>query len=108
MVDYKEELEKALIDNKDSVQAYYDSAQSIIKALDKMLDDDNLTYDEKMQIVNKMQEIQKIMYDKDTENKKCLRDIVAIAGFVVVTVAGVAAALLGGDNELKLPNNKDD
>lgn len=107
MVDYKEELETALKNNDDSVKAYYDVCKSILNSLDRMLDNDELSYEEKMQIIDKMQEVQKMMSNKDTENKKFLRDMATIAGLVVVTVAGTMAALLGGDSDFKLPTKKD-
>ena len=52
-----------------------------------------------------MQEIQQMINEKDTENKKFIRDIVSIAGLVVVAIVGASATLLGGD--LKLPKNKE-
>ena len=60
-----------------------------------------------MQIIDKMQEVQKMMDEKDSENKKFIRDVLAIAGVVIVTVAGTAISLLGGDSKLKLPNIKE-
>ncbi|MBR1762109.1 MAG: hypothetical protein IJ731_01920 [Eubacterium sp.] len=107
MVDYKATLEKALNGNEENVKAYYEACNTIIASLDKLLAQDDFTNEEKLQIVDKMQEIQKMMHEKDTENKKFLRDIAAIAGLVVVTVTGIAAALLGGDSDLKLPGSKD-
>lgn len=107
VVDYKEELETVLKNNDDSVKANYDACKSIINSLDKMLDNDELSHKERMQIIGKMQEVQKTMSNIDSENKKFLRDMAAIAGLVVVTVAGTMAALLGGDSDFKLPTKKD-
>lgn len=107
MVDYKQELETALKQNDDSVKAYYDACNKILDSLDKLLNDPELSTDEKMQIVEKMQEIQRMMGEKDTENKKHLRDMLAIASVVVVTIAGTAITLLGGNSNIKLPTNKD-
>ena len=47
------------------------------------------------------------MDEKDSENKKFIRDVLTIAGVVIVTVAGTAISLLGGDSKLKLPNSKE-
>lgn len=106
MIDYKEEIEVALKSNDDSTKACHDAATSILKSLDKMLEGD-ITHEEKMEIIDKMIEIQKMLNDKDSENKKFLRDIVTIAGVVVVAVTGIASALLGGETNLKLPTKKD-
>lgn len=61
----------------------------------------------KKEIIDKMQEVQKMMDEKDSENKKFIRDVLTIAGVVIVTVAGTAISLLGGDSKLKLPNSKE-
>ena len=87
------------------MKACYNASESILKSLDRMLENDDLTYEEKMKIIEKMQEIQQMINEKDTENKKFIRDIVSIAGLVVVAIVGASATLLGGD--LKLPKNKE-
>ncbi len=107
MVDYKQAIEIALKNNDDSMKACQDAAKSILKSLDKILDNDNLTHEEKMEIIEKMQEIQKMLNDKDSENKKFIRDIISVAGLVVISVVGVAATIIGGDGKIKLPNKKD-
>ncbi len=107
MIDYKQEIETALNQNGDSIKAYYDACNKILDSLDKLLEDTELDLNEKMQIIDKMQEVQKMMDEKDKENKKFIRDILTIAGVVIVTVAGTAISLLGGDANLKLPNNKE-
>lgn len=107
MIDYKQEIESALNQNDDTVKKYYNACDKILDSLDKLLDDTDLDLNEKMQIIDKMQEVQKMMDEKDSENKKFIRDVLAIAGVVIVTVAGTAISLLGGDTKLKLPNIKE-
>lgn len=106
MIDYKQEIESALNQNDDTVKKYYNACDKILDSLDKLLDDTDLDLSEKIQIIDKMQEVQKMMDEKDSENKKFIRDVLAIAGVVIVTVAGTAISLLGGDSKLKLPNSK--
>ena len=107
MIDYKQEIESALNQNDDTVKKYYNACDKILDSLDKLLDDTDLDLNEKMQIIDKMQEVQKMMDEKDSENKKFIRDVLTIAGVVIVTVAGTAISLLGGDSKLKLPNSKE-
>lgn len=107
MIDYKQEIESALNQNDDTVKKYYNACDKILDSLDKLLDDTDLDLNEKMQIIDKMQEVQKMMDEKDSENKKFIRDVLTIAGVVIVTVAGTAISLLGGDSKLKLPNIKE-
>lgn len=107
MVDYKQAIEMALKNNNDSMKACQEAAKSILKSLDKILDNNNLTHEEKMQIIEKMQEVQKMLNDKDSENKKFIRDIVSVAGLVVISVVGATAAIIGSDGKIKLSNKND-
>lgn len=107
MIDYKQEIETAIKSNDNSMKACQDAAKSLMASLDRMLQENDLSYEEKIQIIDKMTEIQKMLFGKDTENKKFIRDIVAVAGFVVVAVAGVASSLLGGNSNFKLPTKKE-
>lgn len=95
--DYKDQIKELSKSNDDSMKSCYEAAKNILKALDKMLKNKDLSYDEKMEIITKMQEIQKMMNEKDSENKKFIRDIASIAGVVIIAVAGAAATLLGGN-----------
>lgn len=107
MIDYKQEIETAIKSNDNSMKACQDAAKSLMASLDRMLQENELSYEEKIQIIDKMTEIQKMLFGKDTENKKFIRDIVAVAGFVVVAVAGVTSSLLGGNSNFKLPTKKE-
>lgn len=44
---YKDTLDKDLESNRESVQLYYDSCKTIIKALEKQLDKENLSFEER-------------------------------------------------------------
>lgn len=106
LIGYKDTLEKGLESNKESVQSYYDLCNSIIEVLKKQIDSENLSFEEKKYIIDKMLEISKMMGEKDSENKKF---IVAIGGvgMVVVSVAiGVLASALGGNTKIE-PNDID-
>lgn len=107
MIDYKQEIEIALKQNDDSVKAYYEACNRILDSLDKLIDNPELSLNEKMLIVEKMQEVQQMMDEKDSENKKHIRDILAIASTVVVAIAGMAITMLGGDSKINLPIKKD-
>lgn len=107
MIDYKQEIEIALKQNDDSIKAYYEACNRILDSLDKLIDNPELNLNEKMLIVEKMQDVQKMMDEKDSENKKHIRDILAIASTVVVAIAGMAITMLGGDSKINLPIKKD-
>lgn len=107
LVEYKNTLDKGLDNNKESVQIYYDSCQSIIKALEKQLEDDTLAFEERKYVIDKMLEVSRIMGDKDSENKKFIVTM-AITGVAALgAVAMALASALGGNTEIDTDNNVD-
>ncbi len=99
--EYKDILDKGLESNKESVQSYYDSCKTIIGALEKQLEDDKLSFDERKYIIDKMLEISKMMGDKDSENKKFITTL-AVAGTVALgVVTEVLASTLGGNTKIE-------
>lgn len=101
LVKYKETLEKGLESNKESVQAYYDSCNSIIASLQKQLENENISVDEKRDIIDKMLEVSKMIGEKDSENKKFILALALIGGAVVTVVGTTLASALGGSVQIE-------
>lgn len=100
LIEYKDTLDKGLQNNKDSVQAYYDACQSIIDSLQKQLENNDLSFEQRKEIIDQMLEITKMMGIKDTENKKFIvRMAMWGAAAIGVTVMALASAL-GGNSEI--------
>lgn len=100
LIEYKDTLDKGLQNNKDSVQAYYDACQSIIDSLQKQLENNDLSFEQRKEIIDQMLEITKMMGIKDTENKKFIvRMAMCGAAAIGVTVMALASAL-GGNSEI--------
>lgn len=72
LAQYKENLDILLKENGDSVRAYYDSCDAIISSLQKELEREELSFDERKFIIDKMLEVNRMKGMKDTENKKSL------------------------------------
>src|SRR5574344_187446 len=100
LIEYKDTLDKGLQNNKDSVQAYYDACQSIIDSLKKKLENNDLSFEQRKEIIDQMLEITKMMGIKDTESKKFIvRMAMCGAAAIGVTVMALASAL-GGNSEI--------
>lgn len=105
LIQYKENLDTLLKENGDSVKAYYDSCDAILSSLQKELDREELSFDERKYIIDKMLEVNQMKGMKDTENKKFLATL-AMCGIAAVTVvAGTLAAALGANTQIA---SKDD
>lgn len=98
---YKETLEKGLEANKEGVQSYYDSCKSIIESLQNQLEHENLSFEERKYIIDKMLEISKMMGEKDSENKKFII-IMSGLGFAVLSLSIVILeSALGGNTNIE-------
>lgn len=101
LIGYKDTLDKGLESNRESVQLYYDSCKSIIEVLQKQLDDEKLSFEERKYIIDKMLEISKKMGEKDTENKKFIATMAVTSMVAVGIVTAVLASALGGNTRIE-------
>lgn len=106
LVGYKDTLDKGLESNKESVQSYYNSCKSIIEVLQKQLEDENLSFEERKYIIDKMLEVSKMMGEKDSENKNFIVKTLMVGGVVIVGVVGMLASTLGGNTKIETDDDK--
>lgn len=95
--EYKEFATKALTSNDDSVKNVYAGMMSVITTLQKELEKENLSFEEKKYILEKMDEVTSKMKEVDTENKNFI--LKALGGVCVCFVAlgsAVASIFLSG------------
>ncbi len=95
LCDYKQSLDKALEENGESVKSYYATCDAIISSLQKQLDKDDMSFEERKYIIDKMIEVSKMKGDKDSENKKFIATLAVLGTAAVVLVAGTLSAVLG-------------
>jgi hypothetical protein len=104
---YKEIIEKGFESNDSSVQAFYETCNAIVESLQKELDKADLTVEEKKYIIDKMTEVARMMGEKDTENKKFLRNMAILFGTTVVAVVVAAASVLGSNSQSAQQDDED-
>lgn len=105
--DYKQSLDKALEENGESVKSYYASCDAIIGSLQKELDKDNLTFEEKKYIIDKMIEVNKMKGDKDSENKKFIATLAAFGVAAVGIATTVLVSALGGNTKVEMNDDEE-
>lgn len=103
--DYKESLDKAQEANAESVKSFYDSSNIIINSLQKELERNDLTFEEKKYIIDKMVEVNKMKGDKDSENKKFIATMALLGVATVGIVAGALSSALGGNTKIEMQDN---
>ena len=98
--EYKVSLDKAMESNADSVKSYYGACASIIESLQKEVENENLSFEEKKYFFDEMLEVSKMMGEKDSENKKFLAGCVALGSAAVVGVIAILGSALGGNTSI--------
>ncbi len=100
LTEYKENLDTLLQENGDSVKSYYDSCDTILSTLQKELDREDLAFEDRKYIIDKMMEVNQMKGMKDTENKKFLATLAMCGVAAVTVVAGTLAAVLGANTQI--------
>lgn len=108
VVQYKMVIDKALDENRISQQSFYDACNSIISSLQKELEKDELSADERDRIENKMIDVAKMIGEKDSENKGMLLKILLGFGAVCATIGVAAAATIGANSQISQSDYLDD
>ena len=101
LIEYKETLNKGLESNKESVQSYYKVCNAEIESLQKELNRDSLSFEERKYIIDKMLEISKMMGEKDTENKRFIATMAVIGATALCITSAVLASVLGGNTKIE-------
>jgi hypothetical protein len=104
---YKEIIEKGFASNDSSVKAFYETCNAIVESLQKELNKENLTFEEKEYIIKQMTEVAKMMGEKDTENKKFLRNMAIAFGSVGAAVLVAVASVLGSNAQITQQDEED-
>lgn len=100
IVNMQKVIDKGLESNKDSVNNFYYFVNENAEALREELRKDNISGEDREKIIDSLLNLTKMVYDKDTENKKHISDqskrviggIVGALGFVGLSL-GITAAV---------------
>lgn len=106
LMDYKEILNKGLETNDESVHAYYDSCNSIIASLQRQLEDEKLSFEDRKYIIDRMLEVSRMMGEKDSENKKFITTLAVIGATAACVATAVLASALGGNTQIETNDNE--
>lgn len=106
--DCKDTMDKGIESNNKSMQYVYDSYNSVIVSLQKELNKDNLSFEEKKFYLEKMEEIADKVREADKDNKKFIIAVSAIAGAIAITVGGLLFGGLGGQTTIESTDDLND
>lgn len=100
---YQDSIDKGLASNDTSVASSYKAYDTVLDALRDELKKEDLSFEQRKEILDKMAEIADSVAEKDSENKKFIFAAKALGGAVVALGIGVLSVALGGKIDLKLP-----
>ena len=108
MREYKSILENAIVSNSETTKASIDMYNQVMISLQKMVDDENLTFDERVYILEQMKEIAILVDKKDTESKNTTLKIIGITGTVALGLVAALSATLGSNVATSLPSDDEE
>lgn len=95
MREYKDVIEQLMEDDRESTQICYDMYNRVMDSLEKLLEDDNLTFDEKTYILNQMREVAEDVSRKDSEKANNRIKIIGVVGGVAAGIVAVLGSAIG-------------
>ena len=101
LTEYKASLDKGLEANDESIKAVYDTYNTIIASLQKELENEKLTFEQKKYIIEQMKEVADKVDKKDTENKRFIAGVLTLATLVVGGSVAVLASVRGGNTQIE-------
>lgn len=106
LVEYKGFLVEGLKANKENTKSVMESCDATIQACQTILDKDELTFDEKREVLTLMLEITKIKDDACTKDKQFILSLVGAAFLALGLTTTALLAVLGGNSKIDLDSIK--
>jgi len=95
MQEYRCVLEDVMKEDRESTQTCYDMYIRVMNALERILDEDDLSFEEKTYILNQMQDVADEVSKKDSEKAKNRIKMISVAGSVAAAVVAILGSAIG-------------
>lgn len=105
--EYRGIIEEAMVDDKESMLACYEMYGRVMDSLEKLLDNDNLSFDEQTYILGQMREVADAVAEKDTEKANNRLKMLGIVGGVAAAIVAALASALGGNLGIRETDDDD-
>ena len=97
MKDYGKILDNAMRDDRESTQICYDMYNRVMDSLEKILDEDELTFDEKTYILEQMKDVVDKVSKKDQEKSNNRLKLIGLASGVALGVVAILGSAIGSN-----------
>lgn len=105
MKEYREIIETASDDDRESTQKCYEMYDRVMSSLERILQEDELTFDEKTYILDQMKFVADEVSRKDSEKSNNRLKILSIAGGVAAGIVAVLGSIIGSNIIANKPND---
>lgn len=105
---YKDTLDRCMEANNTSIKAVYDNCNAIIFSLQKELEREDLSFEEKSYIIEQMKIVADMIAKKDTENKNWIKEMAIIGGSILLGGIALLAMAIGGSASVKSSDSEPD
>lgn len=95
MNEYRIIIEELIKDEYDSMNSCYEMYDRVMTSLEKMLEKDNLTFDEECYILEQMKNIADDVSRKDSEKANNHMKLIGIVGSVGAIIVGILGSAIG-------------
>ena len=101
-LEFKDTLNKAMQENSSSVKSYYETCDALISSCQKELESQELSYEQRREILDTMIVVANMKGEKDSENKKFIFQICALSVTAIGITATALLTALGGNTKVNL------
>ena len=97
LTDYKQLLDSGLKENAEGSKSFYESCDVIISTCQKLLDKEDLSFDEKRYILDQMVIVTKMKGDQNTKDKQFITAMWCFGTVALGITVGALVTALGGN-----------
>lgn len=97
MKEYRGIIETTLADDRDSTQKCYEMYDRVMNSLEKILQEEELSFDEKTYILDQMKLVADEVSRKDYEKSSNRLKLLGIAGGVAASIVAVLGSIIGSN-----------
>lgn len=101
--EYGTAIKTCMDSNNDSMKNYFAVANANITVLQKELERDDLSSEDRKNILSMLLEVQRMMGEKDSENKAFLLKVIGGVGLFCAVAIGITASIIGGKSSIDFP-----
>lgn len=98
---YRDAMLETMKGDQENVKSFNDSCDVLIDLLADMAKQDDLTFEQKNEVIDKIMDVIKLKGAKDSETKKFRYALIGALGAASIAVAFILGATLGGNSEVR-------